>query len=168
MSRKSFNTGEPLAFFLTWTTYGTWLPGDARGWIKSGVLGIQPPDRALEQHAREMMVESEVHLTPEQRGAVEQTIRKHCHIRNWMLHAVNVRSNHVHVVVTCACGGEKAMDELKLWGSRSLSDLAGLTTPVARKAGRRHWWTEKGDVNAIDEPRYLENAVEYVTNLQGD
>ena len=33
---------------------------------------------------------------------------------------------------------------------------------------RRHWWTEKGAINAIDEPAYLENAVEYVTNLQGD
>ncbi len=158
----------PLAYHLIWTTYGTWLPGDARGWIKSGVLGIQSPDPALEQRAREMMVESEVHLTPEQRAAVEATIRKHCCIRNWILHAVNVRSNHVHVVVTCACHGEKARDELKLWGSRCLSDMAGLTTPVARKAGRRHWWTEKGDINAIDEPAYLENAVEYVTNLQGD
>ena len=30
----SFNTGEPLAYFLTWTTYGTWLPGDERGWSR--------------------------------------------------------------------------------------------------------------------------------------
>jgi hypothetical protein len=22
---------DPLAFFLTWTTYGSWLPGDASG-----------------------------------------------------------------------------------------------------------------------------------------
>jgi hypothetical protein len=22
---------EPLAYFLTWSTYGTWLPGDERG-----------------------------------------------------------------------------------------------------------------------------------------
>ena len=27
---------EPLAFFLTWPTYGTWLPGDERGWVKYG------------------------------------------------------------------------------------------------------------------------------------
>ena len=26
--------GEPLAFFLTWTTYGSWLPGDERGWVE--------------------------------------------------------------------------------------------------------------------------------------
>jgi len=25
---------EPLAYFLTWTTYGTWLPGDERGWVR--------------------------------------------------------------------------------------------------------------------------------------
>jgi hypothetical protein len=24
---------EPLAYFLTWTTYGSWLPGDQRGWV---------------------------------------------------------------------------------------------------------------------------------------
>jgi len=26
---------DPIAFFLTmWVTYGTWLPGDARGWVE--------------------------------------------------------------------------------------------------------------------------------------
>ena len=36
MSRTTFNLGEPLAYFLTWTTYGTWLPGDERGWNRKG------------------------------------------------------------------------------------------------------------------------------------
>ena len=31
----------PLAYFLTWTTYGTWLPGDERGWIEAGKLGTK-------------------------------------------------------------------------------------------------------------------------------
>jgi hypothetical protein len=76
---------QPLAYHLIWTTYGSWLPGDARGWIKSDVLGIQLPDPALEQQARQMMAESEVRLTSQQREAVEQSIRKHCHIRKWIL-----------------------------------------------------------------------------------
>lgn len=25
---------DPLALFLTWTTYGSWLPGDERGWVE--------------------------------------------------------------------------------------------------------------------------------------
>jgi hypothetical protein len=24
----------PLAYFITWGTYGTWLPGDQRGWVE--------------------------------------------------------------------------------------------------------------------------------------
>ncbi|MDA1049536.1 MAG: hypothetical protein O3C40_03530 [Planctomycetota bacterium] len=25
---------DSLALFLTWTTYGSWLPGDERGWVE--------------------------------------------------------------------------------------------------------------------------------------
>jgi hypothetical protein len=37
MERERENEGplpDPLAYFLTWATYGTWLPGDERGWIQ--------------------------------------------------------------------------------------------------------------------------------------
>ena len=76
---------NPLAFHLIWTTYGTWLPGDARGWIQSGATGVQPPDPEREQQARERMVEPAVVLDPEQRSIVEQTIREHGGVRRWTL-----------------------------------------------------------------------------------
>jgi hypothetical protein len=38
-----------IAYHLTWATYGTWLPGDARGWVKWGELGIKPPDPERER-----------------------------------------------------------------------------------------------------------------------
>jgi hypothetical protein len=25
---------DPIGYFLTWVTYGTWLPGDPRGWVE--------------------------------------------------------------------------------------------------------------------------------------
>jgi REP element-mobilizing transposase RayT len=158
---------DPLTYHLIWTTYGTWLPGDARGWVQSGVMGVRPPDPEREEQARERMAEDAVILRPEQREVVSLAIRRHCDIRGWLLHAHNVRSNHVHVVATCECAGDKARDQLKLWASRRLSEQAGLTTPVARKAGRRRWWTEGGDVRMICDERYLNNAIEYVTNMQG-
>jgi REP element-mobilizing transposase RayT len=158
---------HPLAYHLTWTTYGTWLPGDARGWVRSGVPGVQPPDAERERWAREHLAESAVLLNPEQRDLVAKTLHEHCRIRGWTLHAVNVRTNHVHVVVTCDCAGQKARDEFKSWASRRLSDLAGLTAPVARKAGRRRWWTEGGGARSIDDERYLANAIEYVIEGQG-
>ena len=36
-----------IAFFSKWTTYGTWLPGDNRGWFKRG-KGLRVPDSWLE------------------------------------------------------------------------------------------------------------------------
>src|SRR5262249_56314738 len=150
----------------TWPASGTWLPGDARGWIASGLLGVQAPDPRREDQARASMAETEVRLSAEQRQVVTQTIHDHCRIRGWQLHAVNVRSNHVHVVVTCACPGEQARDQLKQWTARRLSDHAGLTAPVAHKAGRRRWGTEGGDAVPIDDERHFTNPAPYVGNQQ--
>ncbi len=33
MSGNSITMRDPIAFFITWPTYGTWLPGDERGWV---------------------------------------------------------------------------------------------------------------------------------------
>ena len=46
------------------------------------------------------MTEPALTLTDEQRRIIkEDTIAAHCRIRGWHLHAVNVRTQHVHVVV---------------------------------------------------------------------
>lgn len=58
------------------------------------------------------------------------------------------------------------MDQLKAWCSRKLSDRAGLTKPVARRAGRRHWFTERGDNEKIEDENHLANAIRYVLERQ--
>jgi hypothetical protein len=52
-----------LAYFITWTTYGTWLPGDFRGWIKKNFNGVQRPNVKLEQESRYRMAEDAIELT---------------------------------------------------------------------------------------------------------
>lgn len=44
-----------LAYHITWTTCGTWLPGDARGWVKWGEAGVKAPDPERERAAQEYM-----------------------------------------------------------------------------------------------------------------
>jgi REP element-mobilizing transposase RayT len=156
-----------LGYHLTWTTYGTWLPGDERGWYEAGHLGVRDPNPAREELARRLMTEAEIVLTPEQRRLVEATIRDHCARRGWSLHAVNARTNDVHAVVTADRDPGEMMDQLKAWCSRKLSDQAGLTQPVARKAGRRHWFTEGGDKNKLETEEQLQAAIEYVVEKQG-
>ena len=41
-----------------------------------------------------------------------------------------------------------------------------MTEPVARKAGRRHWFTEGGNRKLIESEESLENAVRYVMEGQ--
>ena len=95
-----FNTGDPIAYFVTWTAYGTWLPGDERGWNQKGNFETLAPNPLAKDAAIAKMKEAPFLLSIEDRRIVNETIMAHCEIRAWDLHAVNVRSNHVHVVVT--------------------------------------------------------------------
>jgi hypothetical protein len=61
-----------LAYHITWTTYGTWLPGDRRGWIKKYISGIQPAAPAIEQESRQNMKGEMILLSPSQRMLVEK------------------------------------------------------------------------------------------------
>ena len=78
---------DPIKLFLTWTTYGTWLPGDNRGWRKEK-KGAQRPQPLLEEWCRDQMKDSPVVLTVTQRNEVENVIREHCEVRGWELGAV--------------------------------------------------------------------------------
>jgi REP element-mobilizing transposase RayT len=154
---------EPLAYFITWTTYGTWLPGDERGWVEDGTPGIHVPDRARWEAAHGRMTEPPVTLDSEQRDLVEATVRKHCAIRGWSLHALRARTNHVHVVVTATgIDPDTVMDQFKAWCSRHLNERdAGRGVPR-----RRHWWTKGGSTKWINDEGYLRNASRYVRERQ--
>ena len=151
--------GEPLAYHITWTTHGTWLPGDERGWVRRGVPGVQAPDPDRREEARQDMREPALVLDAEQCAVVEATVRAHCVIRRWTLHALNARTTHVHVVVTAAATDPtKAMDQLKSWCSRRLNERT--TKPPER------WWTRHGSTKWINDEDYFHRAVRYVSELQ--
>jgi len=157
---------EPLAYHLTWTAYGRWLSGDERGWVDRKQAGIQAFDAEREDRMRERMSESAVTFDTVQREIIERTILEHCGIRGWELRALNVRPQHVHLVVCGNASPEVMMDQFKAWCSRRLSDAARLVERVAKNAGRRKWFTEGGSTKWINAERYLEEAVDYVMNRQ--
>jgi hypothetical protein len=113
---------DPLACFLTWPTYGTWLPGDERGWIQYR-RGLQLPDAVRRLEAEAKMTEDACRLDGEQRAVVERQIAETCNVRGWELHAVNCRSNHLHVVVTAAQAPKTVRNQLKAWCTRRLKEL---------------------------------------------
>jgi REP element-mobilizing transposase RayT len=149
---------DPIAYFLTWPTYGTWLSGDERGWVDYG-RGWQPPDPAglLESQAR--MTETACWLTVQERELVEAQVKETCAHRRWTLHAVNCRSNHMHVVVS-APGVEpkKIRTDLKAWCTRRLKEQSD--------PRRENWWAERGSIRPIFDDVDLANAVEYTLEAQ--
>src|SRR5579871_2714290 len=87
-----------LGTLLTFTTYGTWLRGDIRGWIDDGVL--MPPDPVLETADRGRMthppflLETDGLLTLGEAIGVALRDRQ----RHTIL-ALTVQTWHAHVVI---------------------------------------------------------------------
>jgi hypothetical protein len=156
--------GDPLAYFLTWTTYGTWLPGDERGWVKEGE-GFQLPNWKVEHEARRKLAEEPFFLTAAQRAMVEATIEKHCEIRGWRLFAKAARTAHAHVVVHAPVEPDMVMDQFKTWCTRKLREQAKADGDIAFLE-RQRVWTEDGSNRRLDDTESLEAAIIYVRNCQ--
>jgi hypothetical protein len=92
------NTDKKLVgYMLTWTTYGTWLQGNKKGYVKEGK--ILEPSEALEKDNLSRLKCSPVRLNHRQKMIVETAIKKKALELNQKILAIIVYSNHVHVVV---------------------------------------------------------------------
>ena len=150
--------GDPLGFFLTWVTYGTWLPDDARGWVEYR-HGWQLSNIMLELESMAKMTEEACRLSADQRRAVEAQLAETCQHRRWHLHAVNCRTNHVHVVVSAPeTPPKKIRSDLKAWATRCLKEGFDPT--------RENWWAERGSVRYLNDEKSMEAAVIYVLDAQ--
>ncbi len=149
---------SPIAFFLTIATYGTWLPGDERGWVEYQ-RGWKLPDPIRELEAKASMAEDACLLLPREREIVEQQFSETCQHRGWVLHAANCRTNHVHAVVGAfEVPPKKIRMDLKAWCTRRLKQEAD---PV-----RDNWWAERGSIRWIFDEEGLETVITYVNDAQ--
>jgi REP element-mobilizing transposase RayT len=157
--------GDPLAYFISFTTYGTWLHGRAPGSVdrEHNVPGtpLLPPDPAAEAANRQGLRQEPYFLDEPRRAVVLRTIREVAAHRGWKLWAVHVRTNHVHIVVTAACKPEKVMADFKAWASRRLREACG-------ESADRDRWTQHGSTRYLNTEASLVAAVVYVVEEQGE
>ena len=153
------NADDPIAFFITWTVYGTHLQGDERRWRQRG-HGYQAPQPRLQEWHRERLTHSIILLSPEQRAIVHAECQRHCDLRGWRLWEINARTNHVHVVVTAlGYSGTTVRNQLKANATRGL---------------REHWavfrdrpvWSVGGDWECVNDEADLETVCLYVREAQ--
>jgi REP element-mobilizing transposase RayT len=160
------DTDIPLAHLITFRSYGTWLHGDQRGSVdREHNLYKAPYASANENrknHNKKILKGEPVLLDAPRRESVEKAIRETCNYRKWTLHAINVRTNHVHVVVSIGTKkSELALNALKANATRQMREDGCWKmnySPWVDKGSRRNLWNE----------RSLERAIDYVLNGQGD
>jgi REP element-mobilizing transposase RayT len=160
-----------MTWLLTWTTYGTRLPGDARGFVsrvrtEDGRTEIHnepgtPVDAdipALARYAESIMLQPPVLLTAEQASAVAEQFRETAAHRGWVLHAMAVMANHVHLVVDApdAVATTKLLTDFKAYATRRLDR--------GRDGAKRRWWSERGSTRPLKHADAVTAAVEYVKN----
>ena len=162
----------PLAYLITFRCYGTWLHGNPRGSMdrEHNVYGAPmiPASERLENSERRQLKHPPVTLDARQRRVVEAAIRGVCTHRQYVVHALNVRTNHVHCVVAVArppgsapCKPEPMLDAFKAYATRALRQAGSIgsnTKLWSRHGSTIYLWTEQ-DVG---------KAIEYVTVGQGD
>jgi REP element-mobilizing transposase RayT len=153
----------PLAYLITFRSYGTWLHGDERGSVdrfhnQYGAAYFAPNDARLDQNRRRLK-RAPVILSLEQRQSIEQAIRETCDVRRWLLRAVNVRTNHAHAVVATQVRPELALNAFKANATRQLRQAGQWLhsrSPWSDGGSKRYVWTELG----------VERAIDYVLNGQ--
>jgi len=149
---------DVITWLITWTTYGTWLPGDSRGWRRRQ-SGSQLPEPLLEQWCRKQMAGEAVLLKPHDRDTVEDACREHCKVRGWHLFAVNARTNHVHVVVAADPKPGKIRNQLK-------ANCTGRLRTQENPLNVAKTWTRGGDCEILEDDTQIEAAVLYVQEAQ--
>lgn len=157
----------PLAYLITFRTYGTWLHGDERtsvdrhnGKNRYGTPKIDANEK-LSGIMKGRRSGDAFLLNGPCRTVVNRAIRDVCQIREYSLLAVNVRTNHSHIVVSAAKRPESIMNALKANATRELryDGLIDKGTQV---------WSRGGSTRYLWKPSHVEGAIEYVLYGQGD
>ena len=159
-------------WFLTWTTYGTWLPGDERGFVGRVVddsgqmrdhnqVGTQPavPNRNLLRVAKQKLKSPPIILNLPQAEALFEQIQETAKFRGWLLIAVGVMKTHLHVVVGVVGDPdpERVLRDFKAYGS-------GCLNRRWKKPASDTWWTTSGSKRKLEDDRDVETVVHYIRN----
>lgn len=157
-------------WLLTSTTYGSWMPGDPRGFVgeqrdSNWAKFLQnAPGTPLDADEPLLFAYSELRLkgppialTLQQAQALLEQFQETAAYRRWLLLAVAIMANHFHMVVGVDGDPDpgRVLGDFKSYGSRKLS--RGWGRPQSDT-----WWTEAGSKRKLKTEANVLAAVRYV------
>ncbi len=158
--------GFPLAYFISIRSFGTWLHGDERSSVDRHGYNIygtprMPPSEKLKKYMESEMKQAEFLLGKPKRICILEAVKEVCDYKGYELLAINIRTNHLHAVVSAQKKPERIINEFKAYSTRRLreNNLAEKEEKVwSRGKSRRYLW----------KTRSVERAVDYVLFGQGN
>jgi REP element-mobilizing transposase RayT len=161
-----FDFSNKCYVIVTSCTYGTWLPGDERGfvswnqqngkWVIHNAPGT-PCDKdipELVRRAKALMKESSACFDEAQAETVIEQWLKEAEKKQWTLFNIAVMQTHFHLTASAPVAVNK--DEfLRVFKSRA-------SFALNKKFGKRTWWTDGGSVRYSHDEQTAENRIRYV------
>ena len=158
----------PFALFITWTTYGTWLPGDPRGYVSNTITAdgrfgpkrnalhtpFSQSDPATLAAARRQQKYDTVRLDAAQALIAAEALIEAAAHRQWQLIGAAIMDNHIHTLTThCPDDGPAALRIFKGVAAARLSRAAG--RPM-------RWWTQRGSTRYLHDQSAIDAVARYI------
>jgi REP element-mobilizing transposase RayT len=161
-------------WLITWVTYGTWLPGDERGFVsqirdangRRTIHNIPGTPRAanipaLQCYARSLLKSDPIRLSLHQAETLLEQFQETSYYRDWLLLAVGIVANHVHTALGVPADPEpeKILGDLKSYGSRKLNRRWG-------KPESETSWARSGSTRKLPNQDAVLGAIRYVIDQE--
>jgi REP element-mobilizing transposase RayT len=142
-----------IGYMLTWTTYGSWLQGDERGYVKDG--RILHGDKKLVELCEKFQKGHTVKLRRNEKDIVREAILNEAERIGYTIEALAVCSNHIHLVARYF---PEPIGQI-------VSRFKNVTTSALRKHGRAgRVWTRGFDKRFCFDNEDLDRRIQYVKN----
>jgi len=138
--------------FVTTTSYGTWLPGELRGYVRNGE--VLPGDPMLLELSRQQLKGKPVYFTASERQELFSALAVASGEFSYRLSDAAIEAWHLHWIV--------------FHGDDAIATVVGrLKTRMRQKLNRGRIWTEGFCSEPLLDCREIEQAQEYIRRHKG-
>jgi hypothetical protein len=138
--------------FITTTSYGTWLPGDLRGYVRRGI--ILPGDPELLERSRGLLKGVPVRFSIPERERLFESLVAACDEFGYRLSDVTIESWHLHMLLF---HGEDKIETV----------MGRLKTRMRQRLARGRIWTEGYCAEPLIDGTAIGEVQEYIARHQG-
>ena len=164
---------------VTWTTYGTWLAGPARGWIDPGrvlreadLSRLPVPDEEASSQRRRSLKWPPATLGAEQKRLIIMDLHRIAELRRFELHAIAAEETCVRVLL--GCDEDRDMQRMVQLIKGALSRMLTVATgdePASSTGGEalihHKWWPRQYSFLRIEDEETRQALIELLRDSAG-